>query len=154
MPLISFDTPWKNQETSGFLMFSRVSKEISDMKWVNGFILSQILDDRYHRMSLQIRKQKSPCHILRYPFLTVAKLKKTELKTKVLLINSRKLFSSTESRNKDFLPFFLPRFLHFFPKTAIIVRINFHKFRELWPTSWKYCETAIRDNKYLGKIWK
>ena len=27
--------PWKHQKTSGFLMFSGVSKEISGMKWVN-----------------------------------------------------------------------------------------------------------------------
>ena len=35
MPLSSFDTPWKHQKTSGFRMFSGVSKEISGMKWVN-----------------------------------------------------------------------------------------------------------------------
>ena len=34
MPLIIFDTPWKHQKTSGF---QGVSKEISDMKWVEIF---------------------------------------------------------------------------------------------------------------------
>ena len=34
MPLISFDTPWKHQLGSGFLMFSGGIKE-TGMKWVN-----------------------------------------------------------------------------------------------------------------------
>ena len=33
-PLVSFDTPWSHQKIRGFLMFSRVSKETKDMKWV------------------------------------------------------------------------------------------------------------------------
>ena len=33
--VISFDTPWKHQKPSGFLMFQGVSKEITSMKWVN-----------------------------------------------------------------------------------------------------------------------
>ena len=39
MPLISFDTPRKHQKTRGFFMFSGVSEEISDMKWVNKTII-------------------------------------------------------------------------------------------------------------------
>ena len=35
MSMISFDAPWKHQKTSGFLMFSGGTKEISDMKCVN-----------------------------------------------------------------------------------------------------------------------
>ena len=34
MPLISFDTPRKYENTSGFLIFSGGIKEISGMKWV------------------------------------------------------------------------------------------------------------------------
>ena len=36
MPLVSFDTPRKHQQTRGFLMFSRVQKETSGMKRVKG----------------------------------------------------------------------------------------------------------------------
>ena len=35
MWLVSFNTPWKLQKTSGFLMFSGGIKETSGMKWVN-----------------------------------------------------------------------------------------------------------------------
>ena len=118
------------------------------------FILSHILDYQYHKMSLQTRKPKSLCHILRYPFSTVAKLKKIELKNKVPSTNSSKMFSFTESRNKDYLSFFFTSISPFFPKTAIVVRIYFCKFRELWPTSRKYCKRAIRYKKYSRKIWK
>ena len=36
MPLVSFDTPWKHQKTSGFLMFSGTSKETSDWNGLSG----------------------------------------------------------------------------------------------------------------------
>ena len=42
MPLISFDASLKHQKTSGFLMFSGVSKEISGMKWVNTFAENRV----------------------------------------------------------------------------------------------------------------
>ena len=34
MPLISFYTPWKNQKTKGFLIFSRGIERDRGMKWV------------------------------------------------------------------------------------------------------------------------
>ena len=92
------------------------------------FILSHILDYQYHKMSLQTRKPKSLCHILRYPFSTVAKLKKIELKNKVPSTNSSKMFSFTESRNKDYLSFFLPRFLHFSQKQQLLWGYIFANF--------------------------
>ena len=44
MPMISFDTPWKHQKNSVYLIFSGVSKEISGMKWVNGKLQKQALE--------------------------------------------------------------------------------------------------------------
>ena len=38
IPLISFDTPWKHQKTSGFLIFSEGIKRDSSVKWANSFL--------------------------------------------------------------------------------------------------------------------
>ena len=119
------DLFWYPLKTTGNLCFPDVFKSIKRKQWhemgkqiLSLFILSHILDYHYHKMSLQTRKPKSLCHILRYPFSTVAKLKKIELKNKVPSTNSSKLFSFTESRNKDYLSIFFYLDFSIFPRNS------------------------------------
>ena len=52
MPLVSFDTPWKHQKTSG--VFHGVSKESSGMKWVMhlSFQLNKSINFKsYHQLN-------------------------------------------------------------------------------------------------------